>query len=252
MKKSLTALAALAFAGAIASAAFAEGPVGRFDNGYLDEHPEVAHQLGANPSLADTPQFLATHPGLDDYLSQHPEVRQDLQQHPYHFMSDEWRRDHGYGGGYGITHGEVARFDHGYLDEHPEVAEQLARDPRLVDNPEFLATHPGLDEYFKNHPEIRSELQHHPDHFMAREGYYDGHGGWHYGHPLATTDKYLDSHPDVAHQLEKDPALVDNHRYVDEHPGLHEYLASHPTARHDWESHPFHYMAAERRYQERH
>src|SRR5208283_4689825 len=171
MKKSLTALAALAFAGAIASAALAEGPVGRFDNGYLDEHPEVAHQLGANPSLADNPQFLATHPGLDDYLSRHPEVRQDLQQHPYRFMSDEWRRDHGYGGGYGITHGEVARFDHGYLDEHPEVAEQLARDPRLVDNPEFLATHPGLDEYFKNHPEIRSELQHHPDHFMAREGY---------------------------------------------------------------------------------
>ena len=70
MKKSLTALAALAFAGAIASGALAEGPVGRFDNGYLDEHPEVAHQLGANPSLADNPQFLATHPGLDGYLSQ--------------------------------------------------------------------------------------------------------------------------------------------------------------------------------------
>jgi hypothetical protein len=251
MKKSLTTLAAIAFVGAISTTAFA-GPVGRFDNGYLDEHPEVAHQLGANPSLADNPQFLANHPGLDQYLSNHPEVRQDLQQHPYHFMTDEWRLNHGGNPGYGITHGEVARFDNGYLDEHPEVAEQLARDPRLVDNPQFLATHPGMDEYFRNHPEIREELQNHPDRFMAREGYYDNHHEWHYGHPLATTDHYMDSHPEVAQQLEKDPALVDNHGYVDSHPGLHEYLQNHPIARHDWKSHPFRYMAAENRYQKRH
>ena len=48
MKKSITALAAIAFVGAISSTAFA-GPVGRFDNGYLDEHPEVAEQLGRDP-----------------------------------------------------------------------------------------------------------------------------------------------------------------------------------------------------------
>jgi len=56
MKKCITTLAAIAFAGAISATAFA-GPVGRFDNGYLDEHPEVAHQLGANPALVDNPQF---------------------------------------------------------------------------------------------------------------------------------------------------------------------------------------------------
>jgi hypothetical protein len=179
MKKSLTALAALAFAGALSTAALA-GPVTNFDNGYLDEHPEVARQLGAHPGLADNPQFLATHPGLDGYLSHHPEVRQDLLQHPYRFMSDEWRHDER---GYGITHGEIARFDHGYLDEHPEVAQQLAHDPRLVDNPQFLATHPGLDEYFKNHPEIREELQHHPDRFIGREDRYRDHGGWNAVHP---------------------------------------------------------------------
>jgi len=99
--------------------------------------------------------------------------------------------------------GPVSRFDNGYLDEHPEVAQQLGRDPRLVDNPQFLANHPGLDEYFKNHPEVREDLQHHPDRFMAREHYYDNHGGWTGGHPLATTDRYMDSHPEVARQLEK-------------------------------------------------
>jgi len=250
MRKSIATLATIAFVGAISTAAFA-GPVSNFDYGYLDEHPEVAHQLGANPSLADNPQFLANHPGLDQYLSNHPEVRQDLLQHPYHFMSDEWRLNHG-GGGYGITGGEVSRFDHGYLDEHPEVAEQLAHDPHLVDNPQFLATHPGLDDYLSHHPEIREELQNHPDRFMAREGYYDSHHQWHYGHPLASTDRYMEAHPEVAQQLEKDPALVDNRGYVDSHPGLHEYLENHPTARHDWKSHPYRYMHAEEHYAKTH
>jgi len=170
MKKSFTILAAIAFAGAISATAYA-GPVGRFDNGYLDEHPEVAHQLGANPSLADNPHFLATHPGLDAYMSAHPEVRRDLQQHPYRFMSDEWRQDH---------------------------------------------------------------------------------GGFNGGRPLATTDRYMDSHPEVARQLEKDPALVDNRGFVDSHPGLHEYLENHPVARHDFKSHPFRYMAAERHFDQKH
>src|SRR5271154_3306364 len=147
--------------------------------------------------------------------------------------------------------GPVSRFDNGYLDEHPEVAEQLCHDPRLVDNPQFLAEHPRLDDYFSNHPEIRQELQQHPDRFMAREDFYRAHG-WGGAHPLASTDRYMDSHPDVAHQLEKDPALVDNHTYVEDHPGLHGYLESHPVAREDWKSHPFKYMAAERHFQKAH
>jgi hypothetical protein len=228
------------------------GPVARFDNGYLDEHPEVAHQLGANPGLADNPAFLTNHPGLDGYLANHPEIRTELQQHPYKFMSDEWRDDLYGKGGNGITHGEVARFDKGYLDQHPEVAQQLGHDPRLVDNPQFLATHPGLDDYFKDHPETRQELQQHPDRFMVREDHYDGNGDRVGGHPLATTDHYLDAHPEVAQQVNRDPALVDNSRYVDNHRGLHEYLNTHPNARQDWESHPDKYMAAERHYEKKH
>ena len=81
MKKSITALAAIAFVGAISTTAFA-GPVGRFDNGYLDEHPEVAEQLGHDPRLVDNPRFLANHPGLDEYFKNHPEVRSDLQTIP--------------------------------------------------------------------------------------------------------------------------------------------------------------------------
>ncbi len=148
--------------------------------------------------------------------------------------------------------GPIARFDNGYLDEHPEVTEQLCHDPHLVDNPQFMAAHPGLIEYFHNHPEIRAEIRNHPDRFMAREHYYENHGDRGGAHPLATTDHYMDAHPDVAQQLNRDPALVDNRIYVDHHPGLEDYLRDHPIARRDWRSHPYEYMAAEHRYDHKH
>jgi hypothetical protein len=67
------------------------GAVGTFNKGYLAHHPEVAEQLRQNPELADNPQFVASHPGLDKYLERHPHVRQRLRQHPGHFMKAERR-----------------------------------------------------------------------------------------------------------------------------------------------------------------
>jgi hypothetical protein len=241
--------------GPIASApGTAAGPVARFDNGYLDEHPEVARELGRDPRLVDNPQFLATHPGFDSYLAAHPGVRTELQTHPDRFMSDEWRDDvYGRRGnlGDGITRGEVSRFDNGYLDEHPEVAQQLGHDPRLADNPQFLATHPGLDSYLAAHPGVRTELQAHPGRFMTdewkHERFEDGHG-----HPLANTDHYLDHHPEVSQQLSANPKLIDNRQYVDDHPGLHEFLTTHPTARAEWKSRPKQFMNREAHYDKRH
>lgn len=74
---------------------------------------------------------------------------------------------------------------------------------------------------------------------------------WRGPHPLATTDHYLDHHPEVARQLQRHPGLVDDPRYVAEHPGLHEYLATHPVARAEWKSHPYRYMTREDRYDQR-
>jgi hypothetical protein len=170
MKVKMTALAVIVVA-AMNSAAIAQNTVARFDEGYLDQHPEVARALGRNPGLVDNPQFLATHPGLDSYLAGHPGVRTELQAHPERFMTDEWRRDV-YGERWrqqGIKPGEVAAFDKGYLDQHPEVARALGRNPGLVDNPQFLATHPGLDSYLAGHPGVRNELQSHPHRFMTDE-----------------------------------------------------------------------------------
>lgn len=285
MKGALTALAASVLAGALGTAAMAQStPVTRFDYGYLNGHPDVAQQLAGDPALVDNHQFMESHPGLREYFASHPEVREEIRHHPYRFMSREdqlnnWQGHYwphnwtgnvhpyptggwgngGYGGGYGNgynggSNGAAWRFDHGYLSEHPEVAQQLAQNPSLADNPQFMANHPGLDEYLEHHPQVRTDLRQHPYWFMGRE---DRANGWHepYAsgpHPLANTDSYMDSHPEVSQQLEHNPRLVDNPEYVENHPGLHEFLATHPVARHEWQTHPYKYMGAENHYDHKH
>jgi hypothetical protein len=81
-------------------------------------------------------------------------------------------------GGCGHGHGHpVARFDRGYLDKHPEVAGQLASNPALVDNQQFLAAHPDLEKYLAKHPDIRANLEQHPERFMAAESRFEHHEG---------------------------------------------------------------------------
>jgi hypothetical protein len=50
---------------------------------------------------------------------------------------------------------EVAMLDH-FLMTHPEVAKRLAADPKLADDPEFLAKHPGLKNLLITHPDTKA------------------------------------------------------------------------------------------------
>ena len=167
MKRTITMLAGATFVIALGSAAMAQsGPVGRFDNGYLDEHPEVTRQLEANPGLIDNRQYSEQHPGLDEYLEHHPEVREELREHPYKFMQAERTHDR-------WDEAHPMRSTDWYMDHHPKVAKQLETHPGLVDDPQYMAAHPGLREFFAKHPVARTEWKSRPHHFMAAESKYD-------------------------------------------------------------------------------
>jgi hypothetical protein len=78
------------------------------------------------------------------------------------------------------TRRELANFDK-YLDKHPEVAEQLRKDPNLINNKEWVEKHPELQEWLKNHPHAREELKENPKAFMNREKKFEKHEGKHPG-----------------------------------------------------------------------
>jgi hypothetical protein len=183
MKAKIVAFAALLIA-AMSSGVMAQNAeeLQRF-NAFLDKHPELAQRLAADPRLVNNPHFVASHPNLEKFLASHPGVHHSLQAAPGQFMYREGHYEWKHGGGpiaaapttgsgptarFG-TSGEVVKFNEGYLEHHPEVARQLRHNPALIDNPQFLAAHPGLEHYLVAHPRLRAELQSNPSRFMGEE-----------------------------------------------------------------------------------
>jgi hypothetical protein len=181
MKRTVTgAIAGLLLTGAVGSAtaqSYAWQPYpshsqpAAFDNHYLDQHPEVARQLSADPRLIDDPRYVANHPGLRDYLANHPSLRSEFREHPDRFMADERRferpEDHSHRQAYPLTASA------NYLEQHPDVAQQLNRRPWLVDDPGYVAAHSGLREFLQTHPIARSGWQSHPYQYLHRDDRYE-------------------------------------------------------------------------------
>ena len=114
---------------------------------------------------------MQSHPELQEYLEDHPQIRQDLKEHPRRFMSREDQQNGWRHGPYYGAH-PLANTDN-YLDQNPQLEEQLSRNPKLIDNPRFVASHPELHEYLQTHPHARQEWKSHPDKFIQHENQYD-------------------------------------------------------------------------------
>src|SRR6266567_1017645 len=180
------------------------------------------------------------------------------------------------------TQGELASFDR-FMDGHPEIAEQLRRDPSLVRNEDFVRDHRDLQEYLQQHPEVREEIRENPDRFMRQEQRFDRREDRRdfdrpqdrrdedrrdFDRPegrgdndrrdndttrgeLASFDRFMDSHPEMAEQLRRDPSLVTNAEFVKNHPALQEYLQQHPGVREEITENPNRFMRQEQRFDRR-
>ncbi len=230
---------------------------------FLDSHPEIAEQLQRNPSLINNEEFVENHPALQDYLQRHPGVREEFSENPHAFMGQEQRFDRREEGREGVvgdndmTRREIAGMDN-FLDNHPETAEQLRRNPSLINNREFVENHPELQEYLQKHPGIRQEFSENPQAFMHQEERFDqreGERGQVINNDndvgrrqVAGMDNFLDNHPEIAEQLRKDPSLIRNDEFVNRHPELKEFLQQHPEMRNEFSENPQAFMRREEPY----
>ena len=153
-----------------------------------------------------------------------------------------------------VTRQELAGFDQ-FLDNHPELAEQLRKDPSLAKNEEFVENHPDLQRYLQDHPELREEFKENPRVFMRDERRFDQHENARDRDltrgELANMDHFMDSHPEIAEQLHKNPSLVNNKEFVENHPALQQFLAQHPELREEFKENPSAFMHAEQRFDQR-
>ena len=215
---------------------------------FLDSHPEIAEQLRKDPSLIDNQRWVDSHPELQAFLQSHAGVREEFRENPNAFMRAENRYDR-HEGDRDTTRPELAAMDR-FLDSHPEISEQLRKDPSLIDNKRWVDSHPELQAFLQSHPGVREEFHENPNAFMRAENRYDRHeGDRDTTRPeLAAMDRFLDSHPEISEQLRKDPSLIDNKRWVDSHPELQAFLQSHPGVREEFRENPNAFMRAENRY----
>lgn len=149
---------------------------------------------------------------------------------------------------------ELASFDR-FLDSHREIGEQLRKDPSLIDKRDFVKNHPALQDYLRDHPAVRQEFKENPNAFMRQEDHFDhredGRDRDVNRAELASFNRFLDDHKEVGEQLRKDPSLMDNREYVQNHPALQTYLQDHPGVRDEVRQNPDAFMHAEDRYDRR-
>ena len=298
--------------------------IANFDK-FLDNHPELAEQLFKNPSLVNNEEFVEQHPALQQYLQQHPGIREEISENPNAFMRQESRFDRqedrrearqgDFDRDRDQRREQIAIFDR-FLDRHPELAEQLRKSPSLVNNQEFVENHPALQQFLRDNPGVGTEINVNPTAFMDAEERFDRNedrfnrsddrsgeitnrdmrtttadrderaatgdrdergaaldrddrvngetivGARAKGSSIGTdndtptaqlarADRFFDSHPEIAEQLTKNPALIDNKDFVKNHPALQDFLKSHPEIREEIKENPNAFMRQEARFDQR-
>jgi hypothetical protein len=212
---------------------------------FLDAHAEIAEQVRKDPSLLRNQEFVKNHQALQEYMQAHPGVSEEIRENPNAFLHEEQRFEQR------GDRRELASLDQ-FLDSHPEIAEQVRKDPALVNNKEFIEKHPALKEYLDGHAGVAQQWRQNPNAFMHHEQRYDRqeevHDRANDRYALANMDRFLDSHPETAEQLRKDPSLVNNKEFVAKHPELQAYLQQHPGIREEISENPNAFMRREQRY----
>ena len=71
-----------------------------------------------------------------------------------------------------ITKTEVQNLDH-FLDAHPNIERDVERDPSLLNNANYISSHPDLKTFLSNHPGVQAQASKNPQALMSRERKFD-------------------------------------------------------------------------------
>lgn len=142
----------------------------------------------------------------------------------------------------GPTTGQTDTMEH-YLTNHPKVADELHNDPSLINNPQWLAQHPTVQNWMSRHPDVKQDALRDPNQFVhhtERETLTKDRRA------MNGTDEFLSKHPEMAKQLNENPKLIDSPAFRADHPQLNNYLKEHPGLADEWKNHPEEFAKAAR------
>lgn len=212
---------------------------------FLDNHPETAEQLHKNPALVDDKDFLRSHTELQEFLEQHPGVREELRENPDQFMHREQRYDR-------REDADRDRQQDRDLDRDRQQNQNSDRQQNQNDNDRQQDVDRDRDQSRNNQDLDRDRDQNRSnDVDRDRQGDNQRRDGDVNRRELSSFDSFLDSHPEIAEQLRKDPSLVNNRKFVKSHEALASYLDSHPEVKEEYREHPNAFMHEEQQFDRR-
>jgi len=129
------------------------------------------------------------------------------------------------------TSAGASNFD-GFLDAHPDIDAQLRTNPLLINDQKWLHDHPEVLVFFDRNPQVKKEIAGNLSYFIRREGENVRH------EEVANFQHFLSSNPKISEQLNANPLLVKEPRYLSEHPGLQAYLNGHPLVNNELRKDP--------------
>jgi hypothetical protein len=146
-----------------------------------------------------------------------------------------------------VNRAAIANFD-AFLDAHPGIEQDLEKDPKLMNNSNYLASHPELKTFLASQPALNAQATHNPRELMNRVNRFEKSGRDIPKADLKAFDDFLDQHPGMEKELKKNPSLLSDPTYLTNHPDLKSFLAAHPSIQQDISENPRTFMKAEKRF----
>lgn len=141
-----------------------------------------------------------------------------------------------------------------FLDSHWETAQELYRDPELVDNKQFLRGHRDLRDWMEDHPDAAEAIRADPRVVIWRERASEDREPAERRsstmrmseQDLASFERYLDKDWGTAQDLYQNPDLINDRRFVRDHASLRSWLEDHPDAAEVVQANPHKFLWRER------
>jgi hypothetical protein len=114
-------------------------------NRELAANPNFADRYRQNPSIVNDSNLRDSEPEIAEFLRTNPDVRPYLDSYASR-SSYRDDRDEDFRGDSGLD---------AFMASHPNVARQLHDNPSLINDENFVRSHPNLHEYLRTHPEAR-------------------------------------------------------------------------------------------------
>ncbi len=239
---------------------------------FLRSHDNIRQLLAENPALIDDSTFLSSHEVLKAFLTEHPRAQSVFAQNPRYFISPAEgpvaaapppKRQPAAAvpsatkqGGepvftFGITPENIGRMDQ-FLEDHPQIQKDLKKHPTLVTNHSYLEHHRELRRFFDEHVRVRNAFAEDPRYFVPRNGFGARPPMLEItsqatltGADLDTTASFLRKHKDTAAELQKNPIIVQDLHYLQNHDDLRKFFDQHPRIQTEFDEHPRYFMHRE-------